>query len=353
MLPLTATTRLNWTDASALCRLLAEHLAEHGADIHCDREREWRIDTQQGGATLRAEGQLLHIATAAADAEALMELQYLFASHIGEFTRERPLDIVWEGDGEEIASLPSLRTLRVEAVRDLSPCMRRITFSGARLRRFDTLAALHAKLLLPPPGAPLCLPRLTAAGTVDWGPQEARALIRKYTLRAVDAETGRVTVDFVLHGDEAPGSRFACHARAGDEIGMIGPGGGSAPPAGWTLLAGDETALPAIARLAEALPPQAKGLALIEAASDDEWQEISRPEGFEIRWLARGARRPGALLCEQITRLTLPEEDDLFAWAGCEFDAFRTVRADWRKRQRLAKERHLAVSYWREGFAQT
>lgn len=349
---LTATTRLVCPNAAALCGILAEHLAEHGADVSSDHERQWLIRDRHGNATLCASESGLHIETMAADHEALAEMQYILASHIGEFTRDHPVDILWSGDGGEVATLPNLRKLRVEAIRDLSPAMRRITFSGTHLRRFDTLSALHAKLLLPAGDRPLRLPCLTPTGIIDWGPEASRPFLRKYTIRQLRADEGTMDIDFVLHGEAAPGSRFAVQARVGDEIGILGPGGGSAVPADWNLYAGDETALPAIARLAEALPRGARGLALIEIANSGEEQPIETRADVDIVWLHRNGLAKGQLLAERVCGLDCPPAGS-FAWAGCEFGAFRSIRALWRKEWKLRKESHLAVSYWRDGMAQS
>lgn len=78
----------------------------------------------------------------------------------------------------------------------------------------------------------------------------AVAATRYYTIRRIDAAAGWLEIDFVLH--EAPGlaGDFARLARPGDICGMSGPCGLGVKPAGHYLLAGDETALPAIAMTA-------------------------------------------------------------------------------------------------------
>ncbi|WP_165932177.1 siderophore-interacting protein [Neorhizobium sp. JUb45] len=282
-----------------------------------------------------------------------MEMKYLLASHVGEFNLDNGADIRWQGDGEEIASLPNLRRLKVLAVLDLSPNMRRITFGSSKLKRFDTHSALHAKLLLPPNGGQLCLPKLTPRGTIDWGSDTERAIIRKYTIRRIDPQAGTLDIDFVLHDHGGPGSRFAAHAKVGDVIGMIGPGGGSARPAQWNLFAGDETALPAIARLIEALPAGARGVAIIEVADRQDEQTIRQVADIEITWLHRNRSIRTNALARRVAAIELPADRSVFAWAGTEFSNFRKIRSDWRSPNRLAKSDHLAVSYWRDGHAQT
>lgn len=93
---------------------------------------------------------------------------------------------------------------------------------------------------------------------------DKRLDIRTYTIRRIHAQQGWFEVDFVLHEDAGPGSRWAAQATKGQQIGLSGPGGRTASPAGWMLLAGDETALPAIARIGEALPAATTGVVIIE-----------------------------------------------------------------------------------------
>lgn len=353
MTQLSAMTRIICPDAPLLGRTIAEHLASHGTEIASVSETTWSLASTHGAARLIADAGSLHIETSSPDADMLMEMKYLLASHVGEFNADAGTEILWRGDGDEIATLPNVRTLAVTAIRDLSTHIRRITFAADRLKRFDTLSALHAKLLLPRGDRPLCLPRLSPRGTVDWGADNERAIVRKYTLRRIDAEAGTLDIDFVLHDHGGPGSRFAKTATCGDVIGMIGPGGGSARPADWNLFAGDETALPAIARLLETLPTQARGAAVIEIADTEDEQAIRHPPGIDIIWLhRRRVARPDALAA-RVASMAIPPNGSFFAWAGAEFDAFRKIRSDWRSTKGIARDDHLAVSYWRKGNAQT
>jgi NADPH-dependent ferric siderophore reductase len=125
--------------------------------------------------------------------------------------------------------------------------------------------------------------------------------------------------------------------------------------ADWHLLAGDETALPAIARVLESLPPLSRGVALIEVADGAEEQDLAVPEGFELRWLHRNGAAPGTttLLADAVRSVPVPADaGTVFVWAGCEFAAFKTIRAYVRKELKLAKEQHLVTSYWRRGVSE-
>ena len=66
------------------------------------------------------------------------------------------------------------------------------------------------------------------------------------------------------------------------------------PAADWYLFAGDESALPAIGAVLEALPPDARGLAFLEVDSEADIQAIAAPDGVELRWLLRGGAPAGA-----------------------------------------------------------
>ena len=57
------------------------------------------------------------------------------------------------------------------------------------------------------------------------------------------------------------------------------------------LLAGDETAAPAIASILESLPSDATGVALIEVPAHGDRLDVRAPAGVEVRWLARDGRR--------------------------------------------------------------
>lgn len=348
-----ARSRVACIDAVALARTITEHLSEHGAEVSLVSDRVWALASPSGTASIIADSRVLHLESSAPDAESLMEMKYLLASHVGEFNHKDAADIIWEGDGDEIASIPSVRSLKVLAICDVSPHIRRITFGSSKLKRFDTLSALHAKLLLPRDGASLCLPRLSSSGTIDWGSDDERAIVRKYTIRRIDPRAGTLDIDFVLHESGGPGSRFAANAKAGDVVGMIGPGGGSARAADWNLFVGDETALPAIARLLEAMPADTTATAIIEVPDGKDEQAISSKADVEIVWLHRNRSKDSKTLAERVASIELPLNGSVFAWAGVEFSAFRKIRSDWRSLKHLAKEDHLAVSYWREGHAQT
>ncbi len=131
-----------------------------------------------------------------------------------------------------------------------------------------------------------------------------RRVKRRYTIRHARPDAGELDLDVLLHGD-GPGARWGATAAPGDEVEFQGPRGKlELRPAPWHLLVGDESALPAIAAICEALPVAERALAVIEVqdASDE------LPVHADARWVHRGSTPPGTaqLLGSALDDLAVP-----------------------------------------------
>ena len=189
----------------------------------------------------------------------------------------------------------------VRRVDRLSPHFTRVTFAGDELSGFGTAGLdQRVKVVLPIPARGFG----DFPDGEDWYrewrelPAERRNVFRTYTVRAVRPEAGEVDIEFALHGDLGPASAWATRATPGDEIILIGPDELSPDRAvgidfrpglvETVLLAGDETAAPAICAILEQLPAHAAGIAIIEVPSPLDFLEVRGPAGVDVRWLARG-----------------------------------------------------------------
>ena len=78
-------------------------------------------------------------------------------------------------------------------------------------------------------------------------------------------------------------------------------------PAPWHVLCGDESAVPAIAAIIEALPDDERAIAIIEVG--DAADEL--PVSGEVHWVHRGAHPPGTpdLLVPAAEQLDLPFDE--------------------------------------------
>ncbi|GAA1319941.1 siderophore-interacting protein [Leucobacter albus] len=126
-------------------------------------------------------------------------------------------------------------------------------------------------------------------------PAEQLPTTRTYSVRRVDHRAGEVWIDFVVHGDEGLAGPWANGAKPGDPVVLRGIGGGYAPDpeADWHLLAGDESAIPAIASALEAMPADAQGVALIEVDAEADVLDLVHPAGIELTWLFRRGAAAG------------------------------------------------------------
>jgi len=131
---------------------------------------------------------------------------------------------------------------------------------------------------------------------------------RTYTVRDVVGD--ELAIDFVVHGDEGLAGPWAARAQPGERLVVSSPGGGYAPDpsADWHLLAGDESAIPAIAAALEALPADATGAAFLEVQAPDEQLTLTAPAGIDVVWLHRGAAAAGTsrVLVDAVADWTAP-----------------------------------------------
>jgi len=190
----------------------------------------------------------------------------------------------------------------------LSHSMLRITCSGPEFAWFGpSRYDQRIKLILPVPGRGFA----DFPTGPDWyehwrqQPPGIQNPIRSYTVRALRTEPTEVDIDLVQHGINGPASAWASTVQVGDPVAVLGPNrrfpgdaGGVEfvpPPAGTPmLLAGDETALPAIAAILEQVDHDVRGKAVIEVPHADDRLELIKPSGVTVEWLVRGDRPVGA-----------------------------------------------------------
>jgi NADPH-dependent ferric siderophore reductase len=333
--------------SAAIAQICAEH-AEYA--VETGKAGRWAFLSELGSieAAIGDEGALIRVS--AADATSLAYLKMTVAEHLAEQLGSTG-GLRWRGDGNE--TVPAFfRTLELIDAASLTPHLKRLRFAGSSLERFAR-GGLHVRLLFPPAGRAPRWPTMGADGRMVWPGGEDRLDVRVYTIRTIDVAAGLVEIDFVLHPESTgPASEFAAAARPGAVVGMIGPGGEDVPAAADVLLAGDDTALPAIARIAEALPRTSRATIYIEVDGVADELPIVSQAACKVEWLHRNGRAPGTagLLAAALGSLEPAVlGDDLYVWAGCEFDDFRAIRRLVRTQWAIPKDRHLVVAYWRRG----
>ena len=217
----------------------------------------------------------------------------------------------------------------VKRVQRLTPRMVRVTFTSPELEAFGWNGpAAHIKLIFPTPAA-----------------------IRTYTPRRFDAATRELDVDFVVHG-EGPASAWAAQAEVGQTLMIAGPGRNYVidPRVEWYVLAGDDTAIPAISTILEVLPPTALATVLLEVVDAPEEHAIHSTGKASITWLHRGEdpSQAGALLEKNIRALELPSGAGR-VYVACEAGAMRRIRRHLLAERSLDRDHVVTRGYWRLG----
>jgi len=240
--------------------------------------------------------------------------------------------------------------LRVLNTEKITPRVQRIHFYCEDIEQYNHSEKLHIRLILPP----------EKVAAKDWLNTPANTKLKKltdnycikrYTIRQIDTQQQRITIDFVLHTASifCPGADWAAHASEGFTIGMIGPGVSDIKTADWYVLAGDETALPAIGRTLESLDHNATGEIFIEVHNKDEKQNLLHPDTLNIHWLYRNGidAKNSLLLYNAIEQLKLkPEACNPFIWVAGEVGVCNKIRTMAKRKFTLDKKRVQIAGHW-------
>ena len=214
----------------------------------------------------------------------------------------------------------------------LTPRMVRVTVGGNELAGWDPDPGpgAHLKLFVPVPGAD-------------------EPAMRTYTARRFDPLALELELEFFLHG-AGPAAQWAARCAPGDLVTVAGPRSTYRPDpgAGWYLLLGDESSLPAIASILDDLTPDARVLARIEVDGAVDELDLKEPEGTELAWLHRGGTAPGERLAAAVRALALPAGRGE-VWVGCEASAMRAIRRHLLSDRGLERSAIHTRGYWKLG----
>ncbi|MFU8872894.1 siderophore-interacting protein [Micromonospora sp. SL4-19] len=208
----------------------------------------------------------------------------------------------------------------------------------------------YVKFVFPPAG--VAYPHPTDLATVKREfPAAQWPRLRAYTVRAWDAAAGELTIDVVHHGDEGLAGPWAAALRPGDRVLFTGPGGAYAPDpaADWHLLAGDESALPAIAAALERLPAGAPAKVFVEVEGPADELPLTSPGAVEVCWLHRAGRPVGAALVAAVRALDFPP-GRVHAFVHGEATFVRELRRLLRAERGVPREALSISGYWRRGM---
>jgi ferric-chelate reductase (NADPH) len=234
---------------------------------------------------------------------------------------------------------PNLTFATVESCERVHPSYYRVRLSGASLERFSR-DGLHFRLLFPPESLVGQWPVVSESGRVEWPGGINQWHRPVYTTRRIDLEKGTLDFDVFVH----EGGRVTDWCKTlqpGMDAAIMGPGGEWLPDARWIALFGDETALPAIARILESLSEETSGVATIVVSDALDMQRLNTTSGVVVRWLVRG---DGISLLDEMKKLEIPD-GDRFVWIASERSEVNQAR-DMLADRGLQKVEMRVASYW-------
>ena len=300
------------------------HIAYAGADV-----------------TLQAGPQRLSVRIAAADDLHLYQIRESVLYLLDLVFPQAAAEMQWQGLRHETKRPPNFHLATVVSVRRIGANFLRVEMAC------DGIAALsqggmHFSLLLPPAGRAPVWPSINDKGRTVW-PEGADSLHRSaYTFVELDAEMGSFAFDVYEH-DGGRTTEWARQATAGEVVAAMGPGGGDFPDGELLLMAGDETALPAIRRILQHSDPARRGTVLIEIGDPGDKVELPRPEGISVEWLLRGEDS----LWDRLAALEVG--GDPFVWIAAEQDLVRRAKAHFRTAWDVPRAKGYYSAYWIAG----
>ena len=227
--------------------------------------------------------------------------------------------------------------------------MVRVTFAGPDLEGLTVeQPAASVRLLIPSADAhELVVPVWN--GNEFLLPDGQRPAIRTFTPRRVDPAALEIDLEIVLHGDGVA-SEWAAEATSGDLAAVSGPGRGYAvdrdAPA--FLLAGDETAIPAISQLLEVLPAETPVEVHVEVAHPDARVEMPRHPRAGVAWHDREPEpSPGGALVTAVRGADVAPGARV--WVAGEAAAVQRIRRHLFEDRGFPRSQATVRGYWKHG----
>jgi NADPH-dependent ferric siderophore reductase len=219
------------------------------------------------------------------------------------------------------------REVQVARVDPLGPGFVAVTFVGEDLHDFVSASFDdHVKLVFP--GA------------------SGEPVMRDYTPRRFDRERRELTIEFALHG-HGHASDWARRAAPGQRLVIGGPRGSMIVPTDydWHLLAGDDSALPAIHRRLEELPAGTRALVLLQVPGAGDRRALASAARLDLQWVSTAQEWEAAL-----REMALPPGAG-YAWCAGESQVMARARQILLVDKAHPREDARIAAYWKPGVA--
>lgn len=182
-------------------------------------------------------------------------------------------------------------------------------------------------------------------------PKGTRPVLRNYTIRQFDTNSGELDIDFVSHGTEGVAGPWAASVEPGTKVAFIDQGCGWAPvEAQRSLIVADESAMPAALGILRDMPRDSVGDAIIELFDERDRQDVDSPEGVDVHWVMREpGTAPGTAALPALQALAI--QPSLYAFAVGESALATGARRYLVNECGIPKSDVTFCGYWRVGKA--
>ncbi len=230
------------------------------------------------------------------------------------------------------------RNITVRKIHQLSPNMKRITFTSKDLEDFpENENGGYIKFLFK---------KKTS--------EKEESLARPYTIRNFRKYNLELDVDFSYHsGDKGYATEWAYRAKIGDKISISGPGSKQLinKDSNWFFFVGDMTSLPAIGSYLEQLHKNAIGFVVIEITSVDDKIELKKPKHMNLKWIIKSNNKNIDNFLNEVKEVEWLDKKP-YIWVACEFTKMKLLRDYFQKEKKICKNEMYISSYWKSGLDQ-
>ncbi len=320
---------------------IAAHANEAGLQVE-ERDTSLIVTVSLAKVALERAPSSLKVRIDAEDAAALQNIRDYLLYILDHVAPGLVASGAWQGDFARNRLPLNFCTATVRSVRRVAPNFLRVALNCADTKRLTEERGMHFSLLLPPKERRPVWPQLDGNGRTVW-PKDADQLHRAvYTFVDLDPSRECFTFDVFEH-DGGRATTWARTAQPGDIVGISGPGSGDFPAGKDILMAGDETALPAIRRILAQSSADRSGHVLLEVGSEEDVCDMPRPGGIDLTWLVRNR---GETLWDRLATAVLPQGPDRYVWIAAEKELVRKAKARFRDTLGVGAAEGYFAYYW-------
>lgn len=250
----------------------------------------------------------------------------------------------WLGTLPQNSCPPSFSKAKIVGKQKINDVFLRVSVQPDDIHKFCK-DGIHFRIVYPKHrGVEAQWPYINEARRTIWPMGEKELMKPIYTIRTIDLNAGSFDFDIFLHED-GPTATWGHEVEIGEEVGLLGPAGGWMPQAEDMILAGDETALPAIARILENLPEQTRGAVFVSLENPQGQVDLNVPQNMSLQWIHRPVGDHD-LLFELVKDAAQPSEAERYIWFAAKKSVAKKARDHFTKNLGYNNKNSYIAGYW-------